>query len=96
MGGSICFLKLIRKTVMLLQCRMMIMESALSGEESKYKQSLNGKWKFYWQRGLRNQPTGFERMGFNDSDWDEINVPLSGRQRGILFRITMQALFRER
>lgn len=50
-------------------------ESALSGEESKYKQSLNGKWKFYWQRGLRNQPTGFERMGFNDSDWDEINVP---------------------
>lgn len=50
-------------------------ESALSGEESKYKQSLNGKWKFYWQRGLRNQPTGFERMGFNDSAWDEINVP---------------------
>ncbi len=50
-------------------------ESALSGEESKYKQSLNGKWKFYWQCGLRNQPTGFERMGFNDSAWDEINVP---------------------
>ncbi|MCI9642397.1 MAG: DUF4981 domain-containing protein [Eubacterium sp.] len=50
-------------------------ESALSGEESKYKQSLNGKWKFYWQRGLRNQPNGFERMGFNDSAWDEINVP---------------------
>lgn len=50
-------------------------ESALSGEESKYKQSLNGKWKFYWQRGLKNQPNGFERIGFNDSEWDEINVP---------------------
>ena len=50
-------------------------ESALSGEESKYKQSLNGKWKFYWQRGLKNQPNGFERMGFNDSEWGEINVP---------------------
>ena len=49
--------------------------SALSGEESKYKQSLNGKWKFYWQRALRNQPNGFERMGFNDSEWGEINVP---------------------
>lgn len=51
------------------------LESALSGEESKYKQSLNGKWRFYWQRGLKNQPNGFERMGFNDSEWDEINVP---------------------
>lgn len=51
------------------------MESALSGSESRYKQSLNGLWKFYWQRGIKNQPDGFERMSFNDSEWDEINVP---------------------
>ena len=39
-------------------------ESALSGEESKYKQSLNGKWKFYWQLGLNNQPQNFENRVF--------------------------------
>lgn len=50
-------------------------ESALSGEESKYKQSLNGKWKFYWQLGLNNQPQNFEKTDFNDSEWGEINVP---------------------
>lgn len=48
---------------------------ALSGKESKYKQSLNGKWKFYWQRGLKNQPENFQLVFFDDSHWDEINVP---------------------
>ena len=48
---------------------------ALSGRESKYKQSLNGKWKFYWQRGLKNQPENFQLVSFDDSHWDEINVP---------------------
>lgn len=48
---------------------------ALSGKESKYKQSLNGKWKFYWQRGLKNQPENFQFVSFDDSHWDEINVP---------------------
>ena len=28
-------------------------KDALSAKESNYKQSLNGKWKFYWQRGLK-------------------------------------------
>lgn len=36
-------------------------ETVLSGEESKYKLSLNGMWKFYWQRGLQNQPADFEK-----------------------------------
>ena len=48
---------------------------ALYGKESKYKQSLNGKWKFYWQRGLKNQPENFQLVSFDDSHWDEINVP---------------------
>ena len=48
---------------------------ALSGKESKYKQSLNGKWKLYWQRGLKNQPENFQLVSFDDSHWDEINVP---------------------
>lgn len=50
-------------------------ESALSGEESKYKQSLNGMWQFFWQRGLKNQPDGFEKTDFDASSWDEIKVP---------------------
>ncbi len=51
------------------------LESALLGEESRYKQSLNGMWKFYWQRGIKNQPEGFESVRFDDSKWDEIHVP---------------------
>ena len=50
-------------------------EAALSGEDSIYKQSLNGMWQFYWQRGIKNQPTGFEKKSFNASEWDEIKVP---------------------
>lgn len=50
-------------------------EAALSEEESIYKQSLNGMWKFYWQRGLKNQPENFEADEFDDSAWDEIKVP---------------------
>lgn len=50
-------------------------ETALSEEESRYKKSLNGMWKFYWQRGLENQPDGFELDSFDDSKWDEIKVP---------------------
>lgn len=50
-------------------------EAAVSGEESKYKQSLNGMWKFKWQRGLENQPEGFEKSDYDASSWDEIKVP---------------------
>ncbi|MBR1531690.1 MAG: glycoside hydrolase family 2, partial [Eubacterium sp.] len=50
-------------------------DEALSGEDSKYKMSLSGNWKFFWQRGLDNQPEGFEKDDFDVSSWDEINVP---------------------
>ena len=58
------------------------LETALSGEESKYKQSLNGMWKFYWQRGLKNQPKRFESPGFSDAKWDEIKVPSVWQTQG--------------
>ena len=51
------------------------LRSAFSGEESRYKQSLNGMWKFYWQRGVKNQPKRFESPGFSDAKWKEIKVP---------------------
>ena len=50
-------------------------ESALSEEACKYKQSLNGQWKFFWQQGIKNQPAGFEAVDFDDSEWAEIAVP---------------------
>ena len=50
-------------------------DSALSGNESRYKQSLNGMWQFHWQRGLKNQPENFELTSFDGSSWDEIRVP---------------------
>ena len=44
-------------------------------DESKYKLSLNGIWKFYWQMGIKDEPACFEQPGFYDNDWDEIPVP---------------------
>lgn len=57
-------------------------KDALSAKESNYKQSLNGKWKFYWQRGLKNQPENFQLTSFDDSYWDEINVPSVWQTQG--------------
>ena len=39
-------------------------EQALSGEASPYKLSLNGQWKFYWQRGLEGEPEVLLRRKF--------------------------------
>ncbi len=47
----------------------------VSFDESKYKLSLNGTWKFYWQMGIKNVPECFEQVGFYDNDWDDIQVP---------------------
>lgn len=57
-------------------------KDALSAKESSYKQSLNGKWKFYWQRELKNQPENFQLTSFDDSHWDEINVPSVWQTQG--------------
>lgn len=57
-------------------------KDALSAKESNYKQSLNGKWKFYWQRGLKNQPENFQLTSFDDYHWDEINVPSVWQTQG--------------
>lgn len=56
--------------------------AAMGRQESPYKQSLNGMWKFYWQRGLKNQPQNFEKTDFDDSDWGEIKVPSVWQMQG--------------
>lgn len=43
--------------------------------ESKYKMSLNGTWKFYWQMGIDNEPKSFYESDFDDSNWDDTQVP---------------------
>ena len=68
-------------------------KDALSAKESNYKQSLNGKWKFYWQRGLKNQPENFQLTSFDDSHWDEINVPSVWQTQGYSVLTIMQVHF---
>lgn len=57
-------------------------KEAVKGGDGPYKQSLNGKWKFYWQRGIKNQPEKFELSSFDDSHWDEISVPSVWQTQG--------------
>lgn len=50
--------------------------------KSKYKLSLNGKWKFMWQMGVENQPQDFFCPDFDDSGWDTVNVPSVWQMQG--------------
>jgi beta-galactosidase len=43
--------------------------------QSRYFQSLNGRWKFHWVRAPSDRPIDFYGTGFDDSVWDEIAVP---------------------
>ena len=44
-------------------------------ERSKYFQSLNGEWKFYFAKNPDQRPIGFENLTYDVGDWDTINVP---------------------
>lgn len=57
-------------------------KEALAGKESPYVLSLNGQWKFHWQRGLKNEPQDFQRVDFDDSGWGEIKVPSCWQMEG--------------
>ncbi|MBQ7595309.1 MAG: glycoside hydrolase family 2, partial [Clostridia bacterium] len=57
-------------------------EESLS-ENSKYKMSLNGTWKFRWTLGMENAlPDGFYKDDFDVSGWDEIAVPSLWQLKG--------------
>jgi len=49
---------------------------------SPYYQSLNGKWKFKWYESPDITPTNFFESGYNDQDWDKIDVPANWEMRG--------------
>lgn len=48
---------------------------ALSRKEPDSKMTLNGTWKFHWQRGLDNCPVSFCNDDFDTSFWRDITVP---------------------
>ena len=50
-------------------------DDALALKEPKCRLSLNGEWKFHWQRGLDNCPEDFYKTDFDVSFWRNIKVP---------------------
>src|SRR6478672_4156222 len=60
------------------------MELAKQGsrERSKYFLSLNGPWKFNWVQDPRKRPLNFFKTGFNDSAWNNFNVPANWELNG--------------
>src|SRR5690606_24085050 len=53
--------------------------SELARENVKSQSSrfldLNGTWKFFWTNHYKNLPPSFESENFNDSGWDDFQVP---------------------
>ena len=62
---------------------------AIKNDPSRSKNyiSLNGKWKFKFSKNIKDKPENFYEMGFNDNDWDKINVPGSWELQGWSFPI---------
>ena len=50
-------------------------QDALTRTEPKRRLSLNGEWKFHWQRGIDNCPEDFYKPDFDASFWRSIKVP---------------------
>ncbi len=50
-------------------------DSAAKREPSPFKISLNGKWKFCWQKGVPELPERYREADYDDSAWEEIQVP---------------------
>ena len=47
-----------------------------------FKKSLNGDWKILWVGDPARRPTDFFKVGFDDSDWNTIDVPSCVEMRG--------------
>ena len=53
-------------------------EAALDAQDKKASENylnLNGTWKFNWVNDATSRPTDFWKVGFNDKNWDNIQVP---------------------
>lgn len=50
-------------------------ESATERKDSPFKISLDGEWKFLWEKGIAEAPLGTTDADFDDSNWENITVP---------------------
>lgn len=50
-------------------------EDALKRIKDEWHVSLNGRWKFLYCRDIHEDVSGMEAADFDDSSWDEMNVP---------------------
>jgi beta-galactosidase len=59
-------------------------DQALVGEKnaSDNYMTLNGPWKFHYSDNPGTRPVDFHKTGFNDSDWDQIEVPSNWELEG--------------
>ena len=53
----------------------------VEGKES-FKHNLNGLWKFFYAKNLKEAPQGFEQMDFDCKNWDDIAVPAHIQMEG--------------
>lgn len=60
------------------------MQSALKvlPENSKWRKSLNGQWKFHWAKDPQSRPADFYKPDYDVKDWKEIKVPSSWQTQG--------------
>ncbi len=57
-------------------------EAAINGEDAPLRVTLNGIWKFRWQQGVDNLNTDYYADGYDDSAWDDIEVPSLWQLKG--------------
>lgn len=57
-------------------------KSAAEGAPAPDFLSLNGTWKFFWQQGVDDVRTDYYADNFDDSDWDNIEVPSLWQLKG--------------
>ncbi len=51
-------------------------------ENSQWRRSLNGQWKFTWSKDPQSRPVDFYKPSFDVSGWKEIKVPSSWQTQG--------------
>lgn len=59
------------------------LDAIRSGKKCRYYLSLNGDWRFFWQRGAEPLKDGFEAADYNDKAWDTMKVPAVWQMEGV-------------
>ena len=54
----------------------------LDRSDSPWVLSLDGRWKFYWVRKPADRPLDFFKPGYDDTGWDDIEVPSNWEIQG--------------